>query len=85
MSAEKSIRQPLDLEQALNVAKLVEFEQQFVKISAKEGSSGLGIEDFRTAVRAVIDGDVTDEEADSVFFKVNVNYEMTMRWQVSFV
>lgn len=79
---------PLQLEHQLTIAKLVEFERQFADIAAARdpgipAGRGLSIEEFRSALRAVVGDHVTDEEADAIFWKVDVTYEGTVSWQVS--
>jgi hypothetical protein len=81
---------PLQLEYQLTIAKLVEFELQFTEIAANRGPGkpsgrGLDIDEFRSALREVVGDHVTDEEADAVFWKVDVNYEEAISWQVEHI
>lgn len=87
-TASQYTRPPLDFDRRATIANLIDFEEQFIRIAATRSpgipaSRGLDIEEFRDAVQAIFGDDVTDEESDFAFWKIDVTYNSVISWQVS--
>ena len=75
-------RVPLKLEQKLTIVKLQMFEDHF-NAADDELKGGVNMTQFRRAVRNTIGDHVIDEDADTVFMKVDLYDDKIITWEVS--